>query len=65
MENSIQEQLNKQQEMLEKIYSSTEKTRKYILGTIIFSIITFLLPLIALLILLPSMINKMTNITGF
>lgn len=49
-------------ELLEKIYASTEKTRKMFLWTLIISIIAFILPLIGLAIALPIFIN--TYVSG-
>lgn len=45
--------LNQQQELLEKIYKSVEKTRKYFMWTLIATVVTFVLPLIGLLFAVP------------
>ncbi|MBI1833511.1 MAG: hypothetical protein HYR90_01670 [Candidatus Andersenbacteria bacterium] len=53
------------QEMLEKIYVSTEKTRKLFLWTLILSIIAFVLPLIGLVFAIPFFLNTyVTSLTG-
>ncbi|NTV44464.1 MAG: hypothetical protein HGA67_02085 [Candidatus Yonathbacteria bacterium] len=46
---------------LDAIYASTEKTRKYFQWTLIATALLFILPLIAMLFILPSAIS---NITG-
>ncbi|MAQ77231.1 hypothetical protein CL684_01785 [Candidatus Campbellbacteria bacterium] len=63
-EPSIQEQLNAQQQALTKIYTSVEKTRKYILWTGIVSAVMFLLPLIGLAIAVPIFMRNLTAVTG-
>ncbi len=49
----ILQKINQQQELLEKIYKSVEKTRKYFMWTLIATVITFVLPLIGLLFAVP------------
>ncbi len=62
--NSDQE--GSQRELLEKIYRSTEKTRKYFMWTLIISLVVFVIPLIILLFVLPSFIGTMTaGLGGF
>ncbi len=58
---SIQEQLEMQQQALAQIYKSVEKTRKYFLYSMIGTIVTFVLPLIAFLFALPRIINVYTG----
>lgn len=60
-EPSIQEQLDAQQKALAEIYKSVEKTRKYILWTVIGTVVTFILPLIGIAIILPRLINTLTQ----
>ena len=47
---------------IDAVYVSVEKTRKYFLGTIIVSVIAFVLPLIGLLFAIPSFISTYTQI---
>lgn len=61
---TIQDQLNIQQQALAKIYQSVEKTRKYIFWTGIISLVFFILPLIAVAVLLPTIINTFTSNLG-
>ena len=62
MEEEIKKRLDSQDELIMKIYTSVEKTRKYFLITLIASLVTFVLPLIALIFVLPWFIN--TYISG-
>lgn len=52
--------LKQQQQQLDDIYASVEKTRKYFLWTLIVSLVTFVLPLIILLVALPWVISTLT-----
>ena len=58
MENEIQNKLNKQDEKLDAIYKSVEKTRKYFLIIIWITIIAFVLPLIAMIFVIPSFMSS-------
>jgi len=44
-------------ELLEKIFTSVERTRKMFLWTIVLSVIAFVLPLIGLAIAIPYFLN--------
>lgn len=57
----IQEQLKAQQERLDAIWRSVEKTRKMFLVTMWATIITFVLPLIIMLFVLPYFIHTLTS----
>lgn len=61
MEDEFKKRFDQQQELLEKIYQSTEKTRKYFLWTFIISLVVFVIPLIILIFVLPSFINTLTS----
>jgi ABC-type arginine transport system permease subunit len=50
--------LKENQELLQKTHISAEKTRKYFLYSMIFTVITFLLPLLALVFILPSLMGS-------
>lgn len=43
---------------IDAIYVSTERTRKYFLGTLIASVIFFVLPFIGLLFAIPAFLNS-------
>jgi hypothetical protein len=54
---SIEKELHEQRELIEKMYVSVEKTRKYFLWTMWGTIILFLIPLILLAIALPTFMD--------
>lgn len=64
MEEDIRAQLNAQNELLLKIYSSVEKTRKYFLWTLVLSILVFVLPLLGLLFVIPSFLSIYSSALG-
>ncbi len=57
MEEEILKKLQEQDERLDKIFRSVEKTRKYFLWTLIATLVTFIAPFIILLIFLPQIIG--------
>lgn len=59
MENEILNRIKSQDEKLDAIYKSVEKTRKYFLWTMIITLVTFLLPLIGLIIIIPWFMKVM------
>ncbi|MFA6391670.1 MAG: hypothetical protein WCW66_02840 [Patescibacteria group bacterium] len=64
MEQEILQKLNDQQILIDKMYKSIEKMRKYFLWTFILSIIFFVLPLIAMIFILPSFITTYMSSLG-
>lgn len=58
---SLQEQLNLQQEALVKIYTSVEKTRKMIFWSGVINTLVFVLPLIFVALALPRIMNTFTS----
>ena len=62
MENEILEIVKKNEEMVEKIYISTEKTRKYIFWTMMITVVFFVLPIIGLAIAIPSFMSTYSSI---
>ncbi len=61
MEQEILNRLQAQEELLQKVYVSVEKTRKYFMWTLIITLVLFLLPLLGLMFVLPSFISTMTE----
>lgn len=57
MEEDILRKLKEQEEKLEKIYASVEKTRKYFLWTIIITVFMIVLPLFGLALVIPRIIG--------
>jgi hypothetical protein len=61
MEQEIIDKLNQQGERIEQIYISVEKTRKYFMWTLIATIVMFVLPLIALIFVIPFFLKTITS----
>lgn len=61
MEPNIEARLAALEEKVDKIYISTEKTRKYFFWTLITSVVLFVLPVIGIAFVLPSFL---TNYVG-
>ncbi len=61
MNEELNKKIDAQQEKIDKIYQSVEKTRKYFLWTFIITIVVFVLPLIVMLLILPSIISSYSN----
>lgn len=64
MNEEISNKLKELEEKIEKIYISVEKTRKYFQWTFIATIVFFILPLIVIAIILPSLMNGITSVYG-
>lgn len=66
MDEELKKRLEAQDQLLQKIYVSCEKTRKYLLWTFIVTIIFFALPLLGLLIAIPKFISTYSSLySGF
>ena len=55
-----QEIINKlaeQEKKMDEIYKSVEKTRKYFLAIIIISVVAFLIPLLGMIFVIPSLMD--------
>jgi hypothetical protein len=62
---AIEKELREQRELIEKMYVSVEKTRKYFLWTMWGTVILFVVPLVLLIIILPLFMNTyISSITG-
>lgn len=57
-EEQIIQMLKQNDEKMEKIYASVEKTRKYFLYSLIITILMFILPLIGLIIVIPMFMDS-------
>ena len=64
METEILEKLKQNDEKLDKIYASVEKTRKYFLWTMILTIALVVLPLLGLIVAIPSFLSNYSSVTG-
>ena len=58
MDNEILKKLEESDQKIDEIYKSVEKTRKYFLWTLIITLAVFVLPLIALLFIIPSFLSS-------
>lgn len=61
MENDIRQKFEEQDKKLDDIYKSIEKMRKYFLWTLIVTIAMIVLPLIALVLIMPWFIQVITS----
>ena len=61
MEEDIRQKLETQEKKLDDIYKSIEKMRKYFLWTLVVTVGTILLPLIAMVFVLPWFVNIITS----
>lgn len=60
MEQEILKRLEAQEILLQKVYVSAEKTRMYLLWTLIGSVALFILPLIGIAFVLPKFLSTIT-----
>ena len=61
MDQEILQKFEAQDKKLDAIYQSAEKTRKYILWTAIITLVTIVLPIIALAFIIPWFLNVMSS----
>lgn len=64
MEQEILNRLQAQEELLQKVYISTEKTRKYFMWTMWGTLAVFVLPLIGLMFVIPAFLSTMSSAYG-
>lgn len=64
MDPQLKQLLDEQNKKMDTIYASVEKTRKYMLWTIIVTVVLFVLPLFAAAFIVPSVIgNYMSSLS--
>jgi|SRR3989344_7510997 len=63
-EQEILEKIDDLAEKVSAVYESAEKTRKYFKWTLILTLIFFVLPLVAILAILPSLMSGITDLYG-
>lgn len=61
MEEDIIKKLEIQDAKIEAIFQSVEKTRKYFLASLIITVSTIVVPLIAAIVLIPWMLRTITS----
>ena len=59
MEQEILRQIAVQNEVLQKVFVSVEKTRKYFMWTLIATLAFFILPLVGLMFAIPMLLNNL------
>jgi len=64
MDQELEARLKAQDDKLDAIYISVEKTRKYFLFTMISSLVFFLLPIIGLAFAIPAMLRTLSDTAG-
>lgn len=57
-----EEQLIRLEEKIDAVYVSAEKTRKYLLTTLIITIVTIVLPIIIAVIMIPMALDTFGNL---
>jgi len=65
MDQEIAQKLAEQDKKLDLIYASIEKMRKYFLWTMLITIATIVLPIIALIAIIPWFLSVMTKVYSF
>lgn len=60
MEQEILRQIAVQNEVLQKVFVSVEKTRKYFMWTLIVTLALFIIPLVGLLFAIPMLLNNLS-----
>lgn len=64
MEQEILNRLRVQEELLQKVFVSAEKTRKYFMWTLIISVAVVLLPLVGLVFVIPTFLATLGGAYG-
>ena len=61
MQPDIQKQIEELNRKMDEIYVSVEKTRKYFLWTMVITLVVLVLPLLALMFVVPSFLSNYTD----
>jgi len=64
MEEEILKRMKAQEEKIDQIYRSVEKTRKYFLWTLLATVIMFILPFLGIIVAIPWFIGVMSSAYG-
>ena len=64
MDPQLEQKLTEQDKKLDQIYASVEKMRKYFLWTMILTIALVVLPLLGLIVAIPSFLSNYSSVTG-
>lgn len=57
----ILKKIEEQQQKIDAIYVSVEKTRKYFLWTIIITVVTIVLPIVVMIIMIPWLMSTLSS----
>lgn len=63
MEKNLMEKFEKQEQQLDEIYKTVKRLKRYFLTTIIISVLTFLLPILAVILSLPWLMKTFETLT--
>lgn len=61
MDQQLQQRLETLERKIDAVYISAEKTRKYILSMVIITVVTLVLPLLIMVIAIPSFISSYSS----
>jgi len=61
----IEKKLTDLENKIDNVYITVEKTRKYIWWTMIVTIAVIIIPIIAIIFVIPSFLNSIVNIASF
>lgn len=61
MEQEILRQIAVQNEVLQKVFISVEKTRKYFMWTLIVTLALFIIPLVGLMFVIPMFLGNLST----
>ena len=64
MDADVEKELREQRALLEKVYKSSEATRKYFKWTLIITVALIVLPLIGLLFAIPAFLQNFSALYG-
>jgi len=62
MENELLKKIEAQEQKIDAIYKSVEKTRKYFLWVLIISVAVVVLPAIGLIFVIPNFLSQYTSV---
>ena len=64
MDQEIGVELKKLDEKIDRVYDSVERTRKYMLWSLIMQVAVVLLPLVVLMLAVPFILSSLSNISN-
>lgn len=64
MDQEIGAELKKLDEKIDRVYDSVERTRKYMLWSLIMQVAVVLLPLVVLMLAVPFILSSLSNISN-